>query len=224
MDNLKLRQAVQYAIDREAIAKALGGGNGIVQYYDYTPGTVGYSDKLPHYSFDLDKAKQLFAESGAKAPLDIRLTVITREADQQQAQLIQAMLQKIGINVKIEGLERVAWGQQVRQNNDFEMATQLTGNPVDPDTISLVWQPDGPAVYTRANEPAVLSCLTEGRGTTDPAARQPIYEKCQQLMYDVSWWGYMWLQPYNYLTNKKVGMTSAPYQSEWREEAIWLTS
>jgi ABC-type transport system substrate-binding protein len=104
------------------------------------------------------------------------------------------------------------------------MATQLTGNPVDPDTISLVWAPEGPAAYTRANEPAVLQCLAEGRGTTDPTARQPIYEKCQQLMYDTSWWGYIWLQPYNYLTNKTVGITSAPYQSDWHEVGIWLNS
>jgi ABC-type transport system substrate-binding protein len=222
MDNLKLRQAVQYAIDRDAMAKALGGGVGAPNFYDLTPGILGYDASIPKYSFDLDKAKALFAESGAKPGLEVRLTVITREADLAQAQLIQAMLDKIGIKINIEGLERVAWGQKVRQNNDFEMATQQTSTPVDPDTISLAWAPDGPAAYVRPNEPEIQQCLADGRTTYDVQKRQETYVKCQTLMYNTSWWGHMWIQPFNYLLNKRLRTTNAIYQEDWREQYMWL--
>ena len=58
-DNLKLRQAIQYAMDRDAIAKALGHGLGIPLPYEFVPGAIGYDTTVPFYEFDLDKAKAL---------------------------------------------------------------------------------------------------------------------------------------------------------------------
>jgi peptide/nickel transport system substrate-binding protein len=222
-DNPKLRQAVHYAIDREAVAKALGGGAGVSQKYDLLPGTVGYSDKLPYYAFDLEKAKALVKESGVTTPFPIRLTVIAREADQQQAQMIEQMLDKIGLKVSIEAVERVAWGTQVRANNNFEMATQRTAGALDPDPLfTLSWAESGPASYIRAKEPAIQSCIDEGRASYDAQKRQATYERCQTLMHESAWWGYIWLQPWNYVHNKRVKNVPAMYADYWREEQMWL--
>jgi ABC-type transport system substrate-binding protein len=223
-DNVKLRQAVQYAIDRDAIAKALGGGNGIPQKYDVTPGTIGYDESLPFYTYDPAKAKQLLTESGAGSSVTFRLTVIAREADQQQAQMIQQMLDKIGVKVTIDALERVAWGTKVRTENDFDMATQRTGTSADPDPLyTLAWAADGPAAYIRANEPEILKCLADGRSSYEAAKRQTTYLRCETLMHEASWWGYVWLQPWNYLINKKVqGVTQMWLSNNWREEVLWL--
>jgi len=221
-DNLKLRQAIQYAIDRDAMAKAVGGGVGAANYYDLTEGTLGYDPSVPKYTYDLEKAKSLLKEAGVTTPLTVRITYITREADTQQAQILQQMLDKIGIKLELEGLERVAWGQKVRQNNDFEMATQQTSTPLDPDTMTQAWAPDGPAAYVRPNEPQVQDCLKEGRSTYDVQKRQATYTKCTTLMYDTSWWGHMWIQPYNYLTNKKLKLSSPLFQEDWREWSMWF--
>ncbi len=223
-ENLKLRQAIQYAIDRESMAKALGGGVGAANRYDLTQGTLGYDPSVPSYGFDLDKAKALMAESGVTTPFPVRLTVISREADQQQAQILEQMLDKIGVKVSIEALERVAWGTKVRQQNDFEMATQQTSTPLDPDVISLAWAPDGPAAYARPNEPAIQECLTTARTTYDVAKRQATYVDCQTQMFNAAWWGHMWIQPFNYLLNKRVKLSGPFFQEDWREEGIWLTS
>jgi ABC-type transport system substrate-binding protein len=223
-DNLKLRQAIQYAVDRDAMAKAVGGGVGAANKYDLTEGTLGYDPSVPFYSYDLDKAKALMKESGVTTPFPVTLTVISREADQQQAQILEQMLGKIGIKVNIEAVERVAWGTKVRRNNEFEMATQQTSTPLDPDTISLAWAPDGPAAYSRAAEPEIQECLKEGRTTYDVEKRQATYVKCQTLMYQTAWWGHMWIQPFNYLTNKNLRLTSPFYQEDWREATLWLQS
>ena len=221
-DNLKLRQAIQYAIDREAMAKAVGGGVGTANKYDLTEGTLGYDPSVPFYSYDLPKAQALMKEAGVTTPLNVRLTVISREADQQQAQIIQQMLDKIGIKVEIEALERVAWGQKVRQSNDFEMATQQTSTPLDPDVISLAWAPDGPAAYARPSEPAIQDCLKEARTTYDMPKRQATYVKCQTQMFEAAWWGHMWIQPYNYITSKKLKISSPFFQEDWREWSMWF--
>ncbi|MFN8524029.1 MAG: ABC transporter substrate-binding protein [Chloroflexota bacterium] len=221
-DNLKLRQAIHHAFDREAMAKALGAGLGAVQYYELTPAAVGFDATLPKYEFDLDKAKKLIAESGVKTPLDVRLTVITREIDQQQAQMMAQMLDKIGIKINIESLERVAWGQKVRQANDFEMATQRTDSRIDPDQMTLPWSADGPAAYIRTDAPGVNSCLDEGRSTTDATKRQAIYAKCQTAMHDSAFWGHMWLLKWNYLMNKRVKTPAPFFQEMWMEETLFL--
>jgi peptide/nickel transport system substrate-binding protein len=222
-DNLKLRQAVQHAFDREAMARALGAGLGAPQFYELTPAAVGYDASLPKYEFDLDKAKKLMAESGVKTPLDVRLTVITREIDQQQAQMMSQMLDKIGIKITIEALERVAWGQKVRQQNNFEMATQRTDSRVDADQLTLPWLPEGPAAYIRTEAPGVNQCLAEGRSTIDPAKRQEIYKRCQIAMHESAYWGHMWLLKWNYLANKRVNYTMPMFQDMWMEEGIFLT-
>jgi peptide/nickel transport system substrate-binding protein len=222
-DNLKLRQAIQYSIDREAVAKAVGGGVGVPNYYDLTEGTLGYDPSVPKYTFDLDKAKALMKEAGVTTPLNVRFTYITREADTQQAQILQQLVSKIDIKLELEGLERVAWGQKVRQNNDFEMASQQTDSSLDPDTsLTQGWAPDGPAAYVRPNEPQIQELLKEGRSTYDVAKRQATYVKCATAMFETAWWGHMWIQPNNYVTAKRLKISSPYFRDDWREWSMWL--
>ena len=67
-ENLKLRQAIQHAVDRDALAKALGAGLGIPLPYELVPGSIGYDTAVPTYAYNPDRAKQLLAESGVKLP------------------------------------------------------------------------------------------------------------------------------------------------------------
>lgn len=206
------------------MAKAVGGGVGAPNFYDLTEGTLGYDPSVPKYTFDLDKAKALMKESGVTTPFNVRLTFITREADTAQAQILQQLLSKIDIKLELESLERVAWGQKVRQNNDFEMATQQTNSSLDPDTsLTQGWAPDGPAAYVRPNEPQVQDCLKEGRTSYDVNKRQATYVKCATEMYNTAWWGHMWIQPYNYVTSKKLKISSPFYSEDWREWSMWLS-
>ena len=204
-DNLKLRQAVQYAIDRDSIAKALGAGLGIVLPYELVPGQIGYSDKVPAYTYDPEKAKALIKESGLATPVPVRLTVHNREVDQQQAQLIQAMLDKVGIKVTLDVVERTAWGEKVRLNNDFEMATRQTDVKIDPtDDLLITWAEEGNSAYSRAKVPGLLDTLKAADAEYDQAKRQELFVKAQTLMYESAWMGYMWFEQGNFLVHKRV--------------------
>ena len=204
-DNLKLRQAVHYAIDRESIAKALGAGLGVVLPYELVPGQIGYSDKVPAYGYDPEKAKALLKESGVTLPVPVRLTVHNREVDQQQAQLIQSMLDKVGIKVTLDVVERTAWGEKVRLNNDFEMATRQTDVKIDPtDDLLITWAEEGNSAYSRAKVPGLLDTLKAADAEYDQAKRQELFVKAQTLMYDSAWMGYMWFEQGNFLVHKRV--------------------
>ncbi len=219
-DNLKLRQAIEYAIDRDAMAKALGQGIGIPLPYEFVPGAIGYDNTVPSYEFNLDKAKALIKDSGVTLPLTVRLTAHNREVDMQQAQLIQAMLDKIGVKISLDIVERVAWGDKVRINNDFEMATRLSGVAVDPTNDLLVtWAEGGNSAYSRAKVPGLLDTLNQADASYDDKVRQQVFVKAQNLMYESAWFGYMWFELGNFLVDKRIqgfpNVWGSLRESEW---------
>jgi ABC-type transport system substrate-binding protein len=221
-DNIKLRQAINHAIDRESIAKALGAGLGTPLPYEFVPGAIGYDPSVPYHEFNLDKAKALITDSGLKTPINVRLTVHSREVDQQQAQLIQAMLDKIGVKVNIDVVERVAWGEKVRLKNDFEMATRQSGVAVDPtDDLLVTWAESGNSAYHRAKVPGLLDTLAQADAEYDLKKRQELFVKAQNLIHESAWFGYMWFETGNYLIHKRI----QNFPSVWgslREWEWWI--
>jgi peptide/nickel transport system substrate-binding protein len=112
-DNIKARQALSYAVDRKSMADA--GYNGIA---DISPandpigsGSADFASSLPTYDFDLDKAKQLFAEAGVKAGDTLTFWTLAGRRGEwtTMGQILQADLKKIGINLKIEQQETSSW-------------------------------------------------------------------------------------------------------------------
>ena len=221
-DNVKLRQAIEYAVDRDAMAKALGQGIGIPLPYEFVPGAIGYDTGVPAYSFDLEKAKVLLKESGVTLPITVRLTAHNREVDIQQAQLLQSMLDKIGVKLNLDIVERVAWGDKVRVNNDFEMATRLSGVAVDPtNDLLITWAEGGNSAYSRAKVPGLIDTLNQADASYDDKTRQQLFMKAQNFMYDSAWFGYMWFELGNFLIDKRI----QNFPNVWgslREAEWWL--
>ncbi|HET7855008.1 MAG TPA: ABC transporter substrate-binding protein [Gaiellaceae bacterium] len=71
MDNLKVRQAVAYGLDRQAVVDNFYGGRGVVAKQMMPPEVEGYADSVPEYSYDPDKAKQLLQEAGLTLPVKV---------------------------------------------------------------------------------------------------------------------------------------------------------
>jgi peptide/nickel transport system substrate-binding protein len=221
-DNPKLRMGIQHAIDRDAMAKALGAGLGIPLPYELVPGSIGYDTSVPIYEYNPDKAKQLLAESGVTLPFEVRLTAHNREADQQQAQFIQAMLDKVGIKINLDIVERVAWGEKVRINNDFEMATRQSGVAMDPSQDLLItWAEGGNSAYHRAHVPGLLDTLQKADTEYDEKKRHQLFVDAQKLMHESAWFGYMWFENGNFLVHKRIQGFPAGWGS-MREAEWWI--
>src|SRR5262245_5321517 len=223
-DNLPLRQAVHHAVDRDAIAKAVGGGFGFVLPYEFVPGAIGYDTSVPFYEFDLQKAKQRLQEAGVTTPLEVRMTVHSREQDVQQAQLIQQMVDKIGIKLNLDVVERVAWGEKVRTQNDFQMASRQSGVAVDPtDDLLVTWAEGGNSAYHRAHVPGLIDTLHQADAEYDQTKRQDLFVAAQKLMYESAWFGYIWFEPGNFLIHNRIqgfpGTWGSLRESEW-----WINS
>jgi ABC-type transport system substrate-binding protein len=220
-NNLKLRQAFHHAIDRDVLVRALDPVLGMVLPYDFVPGSVGYDTSVPYYEFNLDKANTLIKESGVQLPLTVALTVHNREGDQQQAQLIQAMLDKIGVKMTFDTVERTAWNTKVRVENNFEFTTRQGGPSVD-DAINLLDAWDENKGYSREPMPELMAVLNQVDQTYDDAERHKLFVQAQKMMHESAWFNYMWYQKGNYLHHQRV----QGFPTVWgslREEEWWLS-
>lgn len=120
LDDVKVRQAINYAINKDNIITGALEGNGTPANSAISPTCDGYSDKVTGYDYDPEKAKALLKESGNE---NLNLTIKIKEDTKVQkvAQVIQADLKAVGINVEIEILEAGAYTTDVYSEGDYEM-------------------------------------------------------------------------------------------------------
>lgn len=106
LGDLKLRQAVAHAIDREGIAKSIMRGTNPVGFSSLPTNSPFYTRLEPKFEYDLEKAKALLAESAYPDGTTLRMSTSTLVPNQIEIdQVIAASLQQIGITVEVERLE-----------------------------------------------------------------------------------------------------------------------
>ncbi|MCC7370517.1 MAG: ABC transporter substrate-binding protein [Chloroflexi bacterium] len=220
----KVRQAAMYAIDREGMAKALGFGLGQPNGYLLAPGQIGYDESLPAYKLDVDRAKQLMNEAGFASGIDVTLDFISRPEDNQNAQLYQQMLEKIGIRLTLQPSERVAWVQKTLAG-DYEFAAFQTGTPrADTDlTMSAYLATNGTSAWAGLNNPEIDKLIVDGRSTFDTAKRIATYAQIQKMVHDEAYLGFTWRRNGAWAFAKAVKDFGDPYQNVVTSgTAVWL--
>ncbi len=222
-DNLKLRQAVQYAIDRESMAKTLGMSAGIAGKYAIGEGQVGYSESIPQYKFDLEKAKSLVKEAGFPNGMDFTLVIIARQPDLPQSEVIKSMLEKVGIRATIDPMERLANLAKLRSKN-FDASTYGAMFQVDPyvtlyTRFSCTTPGDNWAWWCN---PKFDECLQESELATNDEKRGEIFQRCYKIVHDEAHYVHLWtLQRYDAYSKKLKGVK--PYFRSvnfWHE--LWM--
>lgn len=135
-DDPRVRQAVMYAIDRDAIVDAAWGGYG-------TPAVAPVAETDPYhenldemYPHDPAKAKELLAEAGHADGIDVTFTVPTRPYATSISELVVSQLAEAGIRAEIETVEFPAvWLEDVFQQHDYQMSIILATEARDVLTI-----------------------------------------------------------------------------------------
>ena len=122
-DNKDFRVALNYAIDKQSIVDSIYSGRARVAKSIVNPNVFGYYDGLEGYPFDIEKAKELVAKSGVK-DTSFSLYVNDNPVRLQVAQIIQANLKEIGIDMKIETLE---WGTYLQKTGEGDYQAFLGG-------------------------------------------------------------------------------------------------
>jgi peptide/nickel transport system substrate-binding protein len=226
-DNLKVRQAVAYAIDRNAIIQAVAFGEGEVTG-PIAPALANYAlptSQYPLYTRDVAKAKQLLQEANVGPVSFTILTATTEPAyGKDEAQLVQAQLAEVGITVKIDPIELTQYVDRWLKA-DFDMATGLNGGGPDPDFyVYRYFTDDGNLNFvTSYKNPVSSDAIKQARASTDPAKRKDLYTTAQKEL--VNGVPFIWLfvgRDYNATLPTTKGFTHLPNGSIIYLRQTWL--
>ncbi|HSW57740.1 MAG TPA: ABC transporter substrate-binding protein [Dehalococcoidales bacterium] len=109
-NNLKVRLALDYAIDRDSLVKARGFGFWQTVYHFANPGTPAFITNLENRTYNLDKAKQLMTEAGYPNGFQTKIYADVASSDKDAITAVQAYMARIGIKAELNILDFASYG------------------------------------------------------------------------------------------------------------------
>jgi peptide/nickel transport system substrate-binding protein len=184
-DNLKVRQAVDMAIDRDAIGKAFYFGLGQPARSIFSPTNWMYPKDRPIPKRDVNGAKAKLKEAGLDQGLKLDMILPASEPYRTIAQVLQASLAEAGMTINIKQLESGQFLESLK-TREGHLALDSIGNRNDPDGFfSGNFKADSPFNFAGFNDPEFEKALADGLLLTDQAQRRTIYQKAEQRLLDV---------------------------------------
>jgi peptide/nickel transport system substrate-binding protein len=186
--NEKVRKAVNYAIDKQAIVDVVLNGSGKVTNSPIAPAVFGFTDKTKNYEYNLEKAKELMKEAGYEKGFKANIYSLGGEADRQTAEIIQANLKEIGIDLAINVVENSAyWDQTDKGMHDLFLGSWgcVTGD-ADYGLYALYHSSSFGMAGNRSfySNPEVDKLLDAAKNETDQEKRKELYERIQLIIVD----------------------------------------
>lgn len=196
-DNVKVRQALNYAIDKEAYSKVVYNGLGIPADSLLGPNVQFYSAQTP-YEYNVEKAKELLKEAGYPDGFETSLWSGNTTTNIKATQFIKQQLEAIGVKVKVENMET---GTLEEKTTGFAKGTP--GDQVGVEMYVIGWSPSTgdadwmirPLLASESIPPVSYNLsyysnaeldgyIQDALETADPAKRAEAYEKAQKLLWE----------------------------------------
>jgi len=182
----RVRDAIAYAIDRDAIIKAAEFG--LAQVSGPVPAPARYwalpTRDFPEYHPDPGKARQMLQDAGAASAAFKIVASPTYEGGLAVAQVIQSQLRAVGLNATIENIE---WGTYINRwvRRDFDTMVELRGGDPDPDRfLYRTFYSTGAVNNFLFKDADVDKLLNRGRVHVAAAERKPIYDDLQRELVE----------------------------------------
>lgn len=196
--DVRLRQAFNYAIDKEAIVEFVLGGAGRVSDAALAPGVFGYTP-IGTYEYNPEKARELLAEAGYPDGINVTLHSPTGRymQDIQISEAVQSYLADVGINATIKTLEWSSYLADIARPKEeaiVEIAMMGWGvstGDADQGLYNILHgtqhtpQGSNRAFY---DSPAFNDLLDQARVETNEDARKALYAEALQVAYDEAPW------------------------------------
>lgn len=200
-DDVRVRQAVNYAVDKQAIVESLFEGAALESRAPFAPPIFGYAEQEP-YTRDVERARALLAEAGVAPGTSVVLYHPTGRyiQDALVADAVRAQLREVGLEVELRTLEWPQYVPHVRRpkpENDIQFAMLGWGVPtMDADyaLYALFHSSEAPPGFNGAfyNNPEVDALLEAGRSTLDTAERQAAYAEAISIIWEDAPWLFLY--------------------------------
>ena len=175
LDNVKVREAIAHAINRQDIIDGAMFGYGTPIGTHFAPHNPDYVDLAALSAYDPEKSKALLSEAGI-SNLKLRLALPPPTYARRGGEIIAAELAAVGIQTEITNLEWAQWLEQVFKGHDFDLTIVSHTEPMD---INIYARPDYYFGYGKPDFVALMETLTK---TTDPAARSDLLKQAQEMI------------------------------------------
>ena len=188
MNNIKVRQAVAYGLDRASVVKAFYGGRGVVAKEFQPPSLFGYSNNVKQYPYNPAKSRALLKAAGLKLPVKINFwypTSVSRPYmpdPQKNFEAFSASLTKAGFKVVPHA---APWNPDylggVQDGKAQVYLYGWTGDFGDPDDFAGVFFRT-PQKQWGFNNPAIFNILTKARDESSLAKRIALYKQANNMI------------------------------------------
>ena len=173
----RVRQALEAAIDRKALSEVVFNGEYLPGNQWVSPKNAYYQQKFPVPGRDVAKAKRLLAEAGVATPVSVDFMVPNNPESRQAAEVIQAMAQEAGFEMKIRVTEFATSLNEAEQGR-FQAFFIAWSGRVDPDGNSYIFlKCKAPQNNGHFCSQDVDQWLDDARQVNKPEERKAIYEK-----------------------------------------------
>jgi peptide/nickel transport system substrate-binding protein len=188
LNDVRVRQAINYALDKKAILDGAWSGYGTVIGSHESPNDPWFVDESNKYPHDVAKAKQLLAEAG-QTNLKLSLSLPPVGYASAAAPIIVSELADAGITVTTSNVTWEVWLDKVFAKSDYDMTII---NHVEPRDIGTIW--GNPDYYTHYDNPKVQQLLKEGDAGT-PEQYVADYKQVVQILADDAAAAWLWSFP-----------------------------
>jgi peptide/nickel transport system substrate-binding protein len=190
-DNVKVRQAMNYAVDAQVIVDTVLGGRGIVIPGPLSPYNNFADRTLQPYGYDPDKAKAVLAEAGYK-PEDISFVIDVAEANKEYGEAVAGQLQQLGVDATVRLWDWSVVREMLRNGERMACFGSWGDSAFDPvghfEAKWHTWDPEGKVNgrgnYSTYSNPRVDELIEMGETEADVAKRHEIYDEAQRIVYE----------------------------------------
>jgi|KBSMisStaDraftv2_1062788.scaffolds.fasta_scaffold22011_2 peptide/nickel transport system substrate-binding protein len=225
--DVHVRRAISYLIDRKALVKAILFGNGTPANSFLPPQVPYYDAETPGLTYNLAKAKEEMAKSSVPNGFTTTFESVAGSLDQNTiGQVIQAAGKPLGIKVNILKKDANAW------NVDWQNATYpgmnnsyWTMDIADPDElVSFAVDPSQGAhsFQTFYNSPAAIAAAKAAAREFDPKKRQALYTKVQKIAAQDAFMAFLYYSPFRYAFTNKVHAFQVYPTGNYHMEDVWM--
>jgi peptide/nickel transport system substrate-binding protein len=222
-DDVKVRQALNYALDKQAMVDTVLYGKGQVATTYMPKGTMCWDPNNPGYPYDLEKAKQLMAESKYSDGADLVLQVPSgRVIGRDNATMAQAAWKEIGINVTINEMEGGLLSAENRENRFTAISGyQWTNDVLDPDPQTQ-WTIVDPAMHSGWVNERAIELVKAAAVELDQTKRCEMYAEIQKIFNDDAVNILLYHTPFNSFVSKEVKDFNIISLGWLRWHHVWL--
>ena len=183
-DNKKVREAMNLAVNKEAIVKSVLGGRGVVLAGPFTPPWLGFDPAVSPYPYDVARARQLLAEAGHPQGFETTWAISSGIflKDSEIAEAIAGQLRQVGVRVKLVPTERAKIQKDAQEGTFQGMTSVAWGTQFEPDPM-LNW-----TFRDHMATPRIQELVKQGRTEVDLEKRRKIYQALYRAAHDDAIW------------------------------------